>query len=98
MPTRVAILLKKQKGKCPWCGLTFKDGDVMEIDHITPKTLGGKDEYKNWQLLHRHCHDKKTATDGSLGNKSSCNSANPKPLIDLNNYIWVNDMLVMTYT
>jgi RNA-directed DNA polymerase len=24
---------------------------------------GGKDEYKNLQLLHRHCHDKKTKSD-----------------------------------
>ncbi|MCZ8241263.1 MAG: HNH endonuclease signature motif containing protein, partial [Microcystis sp. LE19-131.1A] len=29
-------------------------------------SLGGKDEYKNLQLLHRHCHDDKSASDGSL--------------------------------
>ncbi|WP_069791690.1 group II intron reverse transcriptase/maturase (plasmid) [Cyanobacterium sp. IPPAS B-1200] len=62
---RVANLLKKQKGKCTVCGLNFKDGDKLEVDHIIPKALGGKDEYKNLQLLHRHCHDKKTASDGS---------------------------------
>ena len=38
----------------------------MEIDHIIPKSRGGKKEYKNLQLLHRHCHDDKTARDGSL--------------------------------
>ncbi|MDB9540997.1 group II intron reverse transcriptase/maturase [Anabaenopsis arnoldii] len=63
---RVATLLKKQKGKCPECGHYFRDGDVMEVDHILPLSKGGKDEYKNLQLLHRHCHDKKTASDGSL--------------------------------
>ncbi|MBW4505548.1 MAG: HNH endonuclease [Scytonematopsis contorta HA4267-MV1] len=63
MPTRVAKLLKKQQGKCSHCGLVFKDGDVMEIDHIVPKTKGGKDTYDNFQLLHRHCHDKKTSSD-----------------------------------
>ncbi|MEB3883690.1 HNH endonuclease, partial [Lyngbya sp. CCY1209] len=26
-----------------------------KIDHIIPKCLGGKDDYKNLQLLHRHC-------------------------------------------
>jgi len=26
---------------------------------------GGKDEYKNLQLLHRHCHDDKTALDNA---------------------------------
>ena len=63
---RVATLLKRQKGKCPECGHYFRDGDVMEVDHILPLSKGGKDEYKNLQLLHRHCHDKKTASDGSL--------------------------------
>ncbi|MDH6060675.1 HNH endonuclease [Chrysosporum bergii ANA360D] len=38
----------------------------MEVDHILPLSKGGKDEHKNLQLLHRHCHDKKTANDGSL--------------------------------
>ena len=63
---RVMTLLKKQKGKCSECGHYFRDGDVMEVDHILPLSKGGKDEYKNLQLLHRHCHDKKTASDGSL--------------------------------
>ncbi|WP_375509693.1 group II intron reverse transcriptase/maturase [uncultured Nostoc sp.] len=63
MPNRKAKLLKRQKGKCPWCGLYFQEWDVIEEDHIIPRALGGKDEYKNLQLLHRHCHDKKTAID-----------------------------------
>lgn len=79
IPVRVATLLKRQSGKCGHCGSYLKDGEIIECDHIIPKSIGGKDEYKNWQLLHRHCHDKKTANDGSLGNKSSCNSAKPKP-------------------
>jgi len=98
MPTRKATLLKKQKGRCSYCGLFFREGDVLEVDHIIPKSLGGKDEYKNLQLLHRHCHDIKTASDGSLGTKSSCNSAKPKPLLISipNNYRWEDDMLVVT--
>ncbi len=68
MPLTKATLLKRQKGKCNHCGLYFKDGDVLEVDHIVPKSRGGKDEYRNFQLLHRHCHDIKTATDGSLEN------------------------------
>jgi RNA-directed DNA polymerase len=66
MPHRVATLLKKQKGKCAYCGLYFKEEDVMEIDHIIPRILGGKEEYRNLQLLHRHCHDIKTTKDGSI--------------------------------
>ena len=64
---RVATLLKKQKGKCTHCGLYFREEDVLEIDHIIPKTLGGKDQYNNQQILHRHCHDQKTTVDGSVG-------------------------------
>jgi RNA-directed DNA polymerase len=63
---RVATLLKKQKGKCTHCGMYFREEDVLEIDHITPKSLGGKDDYKNLQILHRHCHDEKTTVDGSV--------------------------------
>ena len=64
---RVATLLKKQKGKCTHCGLYFREEDVLEVDHIIPRTKGGKDEYKNLQILHRHCHDVKTTEDGSVG-------------------------------
>ncbi|NES66838.1 MAG: group II intron reverse transcriptase/maturase, partial [Okeania sp. SIO2D1] len=65
-PTRVAKLMKRQKGKCPHCGLYFTDTDIAEVDHIVPKSLGGKDTYDNLQLLHKHCHDTKTVSDGSL--------------------------------
>lgn len=72
MPKRVSTLLKAQKGKCTHCGLTFRESDVLEVDHIIPTSRGGKDIYENLQLIHRHCHDVKTAKDGSLktGTKS----------------------------
>jgi 5-methylcytosine-specific restriction endonuclease McrA len=62
----VSKLLKKQKGKSQHCGIHFKDVDVWEIDHILPSTLGAKSIDVNKQLLHRHCHDTKTANDGSM--------------------------------
>ncbi|MDF0552804.1 reverse transcriptase domain-containing protein, partial [Kamptonema sp. UHCC 0994] len=66
IPTREAKLFKKQKGICSHCGLYFTNTDIVEVDHIKPTSLGGKDIYDNLQLLHRHCHDSKTAKDGSL--------------------------------
>ena len=60
-----ARLLKEQDGKCNHCGLKFKHGDLIEEDHIIPKSRGGSNKLENRQLLHRHCHDVKTATDGS---------------------------------
>lgn len=64
LPTRVSKLLKQQKGKCAHCGLYFMEDSVMEVDHIIPKSKGGKDVYENLQLLHRHCHNEKTTNEG----------------------------------
>ncbi|MFB2979935.1 group II intron reverse transcriptase/maturase, partial [Microseira sp. BLCC-F43] len=52
-----AKLLNQQNGKCAYCSHNFMDGDLLEIDHKIPKSLGGKDSLINKQLLHRHCHD-----------------------------------------
>jgi RNA-directed DNA polymerase len=60
---RTKKLLTKQKGCCNICGLPFWYDDIMEVDHIVPLSRGGKDQYTNLQLLHRHCHDVKTAQD-----------------------------------
>jgi RNA-directed DNA polymerase len=66
VPKRVATLLKWQAGKCAHCGLYFRPEDRLEVDHIIPKSRGGKDGYNNWQLLHAHCHHQKTAKDEEL--------------------------------
>lgn len=66
IPSLLAKTLHKQKGKCSYCDLTFTAEDQIELDHITPISLGGKKKFDNIQALHRHCHDKKTANDGSL--------------------------------
>ncbi len=63
MKKSVANLLKKQKGKCNWCGLPFQEGDKFENDHILPVKAGGSNKQENRQLLHKHCHDIKTKSD-----------------------------------
>jgi RNA-directed DNA polymerase len=60
-------LLKEQKGKCRFCGLYFKDGDLMEIDHLIFKKYGGTDALSNLQVLHRHCHDQRHAQLAEAG-------------------------------
>ena len=84
----VTTLLKRQKNKCAFCGLTFRPNDLMEVDHIKPRSEGGDNTFKNKQLLHRHCHDTKTVLDNKTYTK-------PK-LQDLpDEYLWVNDMLIL---
>ncbi len=63
MKDSIAKLLKKQKGKCNFCGLTFKPEDQIERDHIVPQRAGGHKYKDNLQLLHKHCHDAKTKND-----------------------------------
>lgn len=60
---RVATLLWQQKGRCAFCGLFLRNGDLLEQDHIIPRAQGGADILSNLQLLHRHCHDYKTVLD-----------------------------------
>jgi RNA-directed DNA polymerase len=64
LPRRVALLLHQQQGRCRGCGLRFTMEDQWEIDHIEPAARGGTDRFENLQLLHHHCHDRKTAQDG----------------------------------
>lgn len=63
LSTRVKNLLLRQRGKCTLCKIAFINGDTMEVDHIIPTSKGGKDEYKNLQLLHRQCHVENTKKD-----------------------------------
>ncbi len=57
MHARRAKLLQKQQGKCRWCGLTFQDQDMLEIDHIDRNH--DNDALSNLTLLHLHCHDER---------------------------------------
>ncbi len=67
-----AKLLKKQGGKCAYCNHLFKAEDLMESHHVKFKAKGGKDEYKNLVIMHKHCHDQyhsEEATKLSKGGK-----------------------------
>lgn len=66
-PLRVRTLLAQQNQTCPICKRKFTESDSKswEIDHKVPRHKGGRDEYKNLQLLHRDCHIEKTRTEAS---------------------------------
>jgi RNA-directed DNA polymerase len=57
----LAKLLQQQRGKCGWCRLMFKDGDLIEIDHVDRNR--GNNVLSNLWALHRHCHDSRHAND-----------------------------------
>ena len=62
-PLRISKLFKLQNGRCTICNQPFDTFSQLEVDHIVPKALGGRDFYNNLQLLHESCHLKKTAVD-----------------------------------
>jgi len=66
LPPRVCKLMVRQKFLCPLCGTEFSSDSRIEVDHIKPKALGGKDSYDNLQALHDYCHKGKTAIDRNL--------------------------------
>jgi len=59
--TPMARLLRRQQGRCSSCGLTFRDGDRLEMHHIVRSADGGTNLGSNLQALHVHCHDQLTA-------------------------------------
>lgn len=63
--TTLGRLLRAQDGRCAACGLLFTLEDLPEIDHIQPVSQAGGSQHTNLQALHHHCHQRKTADDGT---------------------------------
>ncbi len=59
----ISPLLANIALQCTHWGLTCQETDLIDVDHIVPKSQGGDNTYKNKQVLHRHGHDSKTVED-----------------------------------
>jgi diadenosine tetraphosphate (Ap4A) HIT family hydrolase len=55
-------VLAAAKGRCELCGITNEE-KMLEVDHIFPKSLGGKDDLSNYQALCYSCNAAKRNTD-----------------------------------
>ncbi len=53
---------EKFEGHCAYCGTPI-DISVMQVDHIKPKRMGGKDEIENYNPSCRRCNHYKRALD-----------------------------------
>ena len=63
---RISKLIKQQYGLCGICRQAFTPMDVIEADHIIPRSKGGPDKYSNLQALHKHCHIQKSHLEFSV--------------------------------
>ena len=58
---RYKVLLRA-KNRCESCGISNKE-KALEVDHIIPRTKGGKDELYNFQALCYTCNSQKSNKD-----------------------------------
>jgi len=66
-------ILKEAKGRCALCGAT-KNETPLDVDHIIPRSKGGKTVYENLQVLCSKCNRSKGNKDqtdfrGEIANK-----------------------------
>lgn len=71
-------VLKRAAFRCELCGITAEEKNI-EVDHIHPKSLGGKDDLSNYQALCYSCNAAKRNTDDTdfRGLKTSYNRREP---------------------
>jgi len=55
--------LHRDRWLCQLCIKQGKQVNATQVDHITPKSHGGKDELSNLQCLCVPCHEMKTSRD-----------------------------------
>jgi len=61
--------------KCVACGVSAADGAILHVDHIIPRSKGGKDVIDNYQTLCHTCNIGKS-------NKSQTDLRKPKTILD----------------
>jgi len=69
-PEQKEAILKRDGYKCVICGRSEKDGVELHVDHIRPKSLGGKSTIENGQTLcAQHNFIKKNLKQTETGKK-----------------------------
>ncbi len=53
---------KKLFSKCSYSGEEFEQGNTKTIEHIIPKSDGGKDNYANYIVVKRSWNEKRSST------------------------------------
>ena len=49
-------VFERDNFKCVACGASQKDGAILHVDHIIPRSKGGTDTMENYQTLCQKCN------------------------------------------
>lgn len=55
----IAFLLHRDGDTCQLCGQVIRSAELMDLDHIVPRSLGGSDGRDNRQMTHWRCNNAK---------------------------------------
>jgi 5-methylcytosine-specific restriction endonuclease McrA len=61
-----ARIIERQDNKCALTGQTFRPGDVIHFDHVTPLWLAGQNREANLQAVIAEAHKRKTQTEATV--------------------------------
>lgn len=64
-------VLKESGGRCALCGIS-KEDSPLDIDHIIPRSKGGKTVYENLQVLCANCNRSKANKDETDFRQDTC--------------------------
>lgn len=92
-------VLKEGGGHCALCGATVNDR-MLDIDHIIPRSKGGKTEYSNLQVLCSRCNRSKRNLDDTDFRSLVRESLDPEcefcKMIDSDELLIENDYGIVT--
>ncbi|OQX01521.1 MAG: hypothetical protein BWK80_59790 [Desulfobacteraceae bacterium IS3] len=63
MPAIRWQVFQRDKWKCVSCGRSAANDVILHVDHIVPRSKGGKDELDNYQTLCHICNIGKSNKD-----------------------------------
>lgn len=78
---RLKLLLERQGNKCGICQEPIRSGEEADLDHIVPKSRGGKHTLSNLQATHKACN-------GAKGNRMPCNCPCACQALDIHRPCW----------
>lgn len=63
MPAMRWLVFQRDNWRCCACGKGSGEGAILQVDHIIPRSRGGKDSMDNYQTLCRECNIGKSNRD-----------------------------------